>query len=194
MTQRHLWLIDAGHAPSTPGKRSPVTPPGDQLLEWEFARDVAQRLRARLDERGIANHILTPHQEADIKPSARAAMANAIPGRTRLVSIHSNAAGSSGWSDASGIAALHYTGSAVSQAMAEVFQRHLVHVMGWRDRGLKPRGNLSLLKRTRMPAVITETGFYTNRHECSVLLQPSARCRIAEAHAGAIQEIEGVGS
>ena len=111
-----------------------------------------------------------------MKASARARLANDLPGRShRLVSIHANAHGNGRkFTDASGIAVLHYPGSVDSARMAEVFQERLVARTGWRDRGTKKRSNLSLLKRTSMPAIITESGFYTNRAECEAQLQNSS--------------------
>ena len=44
-------ILDAGHGKETPGKRSPILEDGSQLLEWEFNRDICNRIyRLLLDE------------------------------------------------------------------------------------------------------------------------------------------------
>ncbi len=193
MKQRYLWLLDAGHSPATRGKRSPVLSDGRQLLEWEFARDIVHRLRDILDELGIANHEITPHIHADLKPSARARLANYMAKtsgmKCRVVSIHGNAHRST-WSSAEGITVLYHPASKASKAMAEVFQNRLVRQTECKDRGIRPRTNLTLLKATRMPAILSENGFYSNRDECDDMLDGYWRDGIAGAHADAIEMIE----
>lgn len=188
---RYLWLLDAGHAPSTPGKRSPLVRDTTLLEEWEYNREVVRRIRVMLDQRGIANHEVTPHQNVDMKPSQRAALANAIPGSCRLVSVHANAHRmGKEFTSAGGVVVLYNRGSKTGSRIAQVFQRHLVNATGFRDRGIKPRGNLSILKRTRMPAIVTETGFYTNEDECLYLMSDEGRQKIAAAHVTAIVVME----
>jgi len=191
--QRYLWLIDAGHAPETPGKRSP----DGRLLEWQFAREVAGLVAAALDRRGVASHVLTPHTDYDLPPSKRAQLANAVAERVplpcRLVSVHANASGGDGWSEPDGLTVLHYPTSSTSESLARVFLDELARATGWRDRGLRPRDDLTLLKATSMPAVLTECGFYTNEAQCAALLDPSTRQRIAEAHVAAVLRVEESG-
>lgn len=196
MTQRNIYFLDAGHAPSTPGKRSPELEDGRRLLEWEFNRDVVRRICRRLADLGIAHHELTPHMDEDMGPTARAQLANELAREVELpailVSVHSNADGMGGWADGHGVTVLHYVESSVGQAIAERFQQALVQATGWYDRGTKGRSDLSILKKTSMPAVLTENGFYTHREQCEQLLDDGIRQAIAEAHVRAIQELEEV--
>jgi len=189
-----LFIIDAGHAPQTPGKRSPKLEDGRQLLEWRFTRAIARALCERLSRIGIANHELTPHVEEDIAPSSRASMANDIDTRvavdTVLVSIHANAHGNGAeFNDAHGVTVLHYPGSKRSAAIAQVFQDSIVAATGWHDRGIKGRGDLSILKHTHMPAVLTENGFYTHREQCEQLLTAETCDAIVQAHVDAILSV-----
>jgi N-acetylmuramoyl-L-alanine amidase len=96
------------------------------------------------------------------------------------------------WTDANGVTVLHYPTSARSKEIAELFQGHLVKLTCWRDRGIKARGDLSILKFTHMPAIITENGFYTCREQCEEMLRPEIRGVIAHAHVMAIAELEGL--
>ena len=68
----------------------------------------------------------------------------------------------------------------------------LVQVTGWRDRGIR-QGDFQILRATAMPAILTETGFYTNREQLEYLLDPDWRETIAAAHVEAITEIEAMG-
>lgn len=192
--QRNIYFIDAGHAPLTPGKRSPELPDGRRLLEWQFNRDVVRRICRILAELGIAHHELTPHMHEDMGPTARAQLANELAAEVELpailISVHSNAAGNGGWEDADGVTVLYYPTSHAGLALAERFQAEIVAATGWRDRGVKPRGDISILKKTHMPAVLTESGFYTSREQCAQLLDDSVREMIALAHVAAIQELE----
>lgn len=194
MGQRNIYILDAGHAPSTAGKRSPELPDGRRLLEWQFSRDVVRRICRILDELGIAHHELTPHMDEDMGPAARAQLANELADEVELpailVSVHSNAAGNGGWQDADGVTVLHHPGSERGLALAERFQAEIVAATGWRDRGVKGRSDLSILSKTRMPAVLTENGFYTSQQQCEQLLDDSVRETIALAHVAAIQELE----
>jgi len=192
-TQRFVWLLDAGHSPETPGKRAP----NGSLLEWRFNRSVVARLAVELERRGVAHHVLTPCTDYDLPPSKRAQLANEVADRmplpSRLVSVHANASGDGqGWTEPDGLTVLHYPTSSVSEEIAQTFLGELVRATGWRDRGLRPRDDLTLLKATRMPAVLTENGFYTNEAQCTLLLEPGTQQRLAEAHAAAILQLEGV--
>jgi len=74
--------------------------------------------------------------------------------------------------------------------MAEVFQRHLIQEMKWRDRGIKPRKGLYLLRESTMNAVMTENGFMTHPWQATKLMRNSTRKNVAMAHVQAIVEIE----
>jgi N-acetylmuramoyl-L-alanine amidase len=197
MAQRFLWLLDAGHAPATPGKRSPRFEDDSRLYEWEFARHVVDLVAGELEDRGIAHHVLTPRTDADMGPSQRAALANYIAGAlgmtSRLLSIHANAHGDGHeFNDAHGLTVLYYPTSEKGKDMAQQLQARLVGATGLRDRGIKPRDDLSLLKRTHMPAVLSENGFYTNREECELLRSLDFRMKVAHAHAEFIASAEPV--
>lgn len=200
MTQKTLFLLDAGHAPDTRGKRSPLMRGGVRLFEWDFARAVVDRIAVKLDALGIAYHVVTPRTNKDLGPTARASLANAVarnfPGlRKLMISIHGNAAKDrdavqDGWSDAGGVTVLHHTSSRKSKKFAQLLQNKLVVASSLRDRGIKARNNLSILKRTSMPAILSECGFYTNKSEVGLLLSEDGRDMFADAHVAFIAEVE----
>ena len=85
-------LID-GHGRETAGKRSP----DGRLLEWSYNREIARRVNAELQRRGLYSSLLVPEDE-DISLAERCKRVNRVCselGRRNvcLVSIHVNAAG-----------------------------------------------------------------------------------------------------
>lgn len=66
-------LIDAGHGINTPGKKSP----DGRLKEYEWARNIAQRLEANLKSNGYDVQRVVPEVE-DISISTRCNRVNAI--------------------------------------------------------------------------------------------------------------------
>jgi N-acetylmuramoyl-L-alanine amidase len=199
---RYLWCLDAGHGRRTAGKRSPVFElegKTTQFLEYEFNRDIIARMIGTLDEKGVRYFITVPEVDIDDFLQGRVDRANSkqsdIP--KLFVSIHANAApapSANSWCADSirGIETWHFHGSKTGQKIAGIFQRHLIAQTGFNNRHLKsrPQGQFFVLRRTNMPAILTENGFYNNRLEVLELMKPEVRQKIADAHVEAILEIE----
>jgi len=189
-----LWLLDNGHGVDTPGKRSPMLTDGRQFLEYEFNREIVSKMREQLDASDLSSICLVPEKK-DVPLGIRVQRANSFNKSKPcvLVSVHSNAYGDGlRFTIPRGIASFYFENSEMSRRLAEVFQENLIQKSGWRDRGVKP-GNFQILRKTSMPAVLTETGFYTNREQVEYLLDPDWREHIASAHVEAITEIESKG-
>lgn len=194
MESRYLWLLDNGHAGSTPGKRSPVTDNGQQLRIYEFTRDIVNRIAAKLDAAGISNYILIPETEEDISAVDRADRANSLLAeKPKLyISVNGNANGySESWDAASGIETYYCMGSAKGKRMAGTFQKKLIEYSGLKDRGVKT-AEFIVLTKTQMPAILTGNGFYTNKDECTRMFEPEFREQIANAHVQAIIELDPI--
>ena len=199
-TPRYLWCLDNGHGEGTSGKRSGLFDDGSQLFEYELNRAINSRLMAKLDEIGVKYFNVVPEVEGDILLGTRVSRANTketdLPGGKIYVSIHANANGNSGWdpANASGIETWFYGGSWRSKKIASAFQRHLIQDMGWKDRALRYHEPYSssfyVLRKTTMPAVLIENGFYTSRPEAELLRMDEIRDQLANAYLKAILEIE----
>ena len=189
--KRYLWLLDNGHGETTPGKRSPIFDDGRQLFEYEFNRAVVARIKKRLDEIGVAYVDLVPTDD-DVSLGDRVALAAACDDQGLdnkvYVSVHGNAA-TDDWSSANGIETFCYPGSTTGHRLGDVFQKHLIDQTGWRDRGVK-EAKFYVLRKTTMPAILTENGFFSNQQQCEQMLSAEYRDKIAEAHVQAILEIE----
>lgn len=184
-------IIDNGHGRETPGKRSP----DGRLLEWQWTRDAAKRLKAELEKMGIEVRLLVP-EDLDIPISIRVERANSIA-RWRpnclLVSIHVNASNGKGWSDASGFSAWICDGaSKESEQLALSLQRTATSMGLSGNRWLPKEGffraNFNIIKRTIMPAVLTENMFMTNEGDVAFLLSEHGRKKIISLHVTAIRE------
>lgn len=98
--------------------------------------------------------------------TARVNEANAW-GADIFLSLHTNAAANPA---ASGSEALIYSRSSeVARELAEDILEELNLVTGLRNRGVIERPGLYVLKRTRMPAVLVEMGFISNRYDAELM-------------------------
>lgn len=198
---RFMWCLDNGHGKKTPGKRSPLFDDGrTRLLEYEFNRDIVQRIREALDKHDVKYYITVPEVDIDDFLKGRVDRANDLKSDLPkiFVSVHGNAgpaANSETWSPASGIETWFFHGSARSQKIASIFQKHLIEKTGFRNRNIKsqPTGQFYVLRNTNMPSVLTENGFYNNKAEAAEMMKPEVRQKIADAHVAAILEIEKSG-
>jgi N-acetylmuramoyl-L-alanine amidase len=198
----YMWCIDNGHGAFTQGKRSPVLPDGRQLLEYEFNRDISARIFTALDRVGVAYYNVIPEVQVGNFLTERVDRANRLSSSLPklFLSIHGNAGPAPTLQDFAddtvrGIETWYYHGSTNGRNMAAVFQRHLIERTGMVNRHLRSKvtGQFYVLRATRMPAVLTENGFYNNRFDLESMLTAEFRQTIAEAHVAAILEIEANG-
>lgn len=197
-----IVILDAGHGINTSGKRSPY--PHD-LQEWRYNRDIVSGIASRLRAEGIECYIDHPEdleiggQSRDL--SIRTGRANACHSRARkngrttiLVSVHVNASGAcNGWANANGWTVWVAKGASQdSRRLARLLYDEAD------KRGL--RGNRSapacryweadfwMLRKSVMPAVLTENLFMDNRNDVEYLLSPEGRFNIISLHADAIKK------
>ncbi len=201
-TPRFLWCLDNGHGKLQPGKRSPIWKEGEvdkQFFEYEFNRDVVERIKKGLKEKGVRFFDLVPdflEVGSFLKERVERANKRESDLPKLYVSVHSNAgpAAVGKWVSPSikGAEVWFAKNSKKGKKMAAVFQKHILHQTGFKDRKLKSTQikNLYVLAKTSMPAILTENGFYNNKTEVLELMKDSVRQKIADAHIAAILEIE----
>lgn len=202
-TPRYLWCLDNGHGKKTPGKRSPLFDDGKtRFLEYEFNRDIVNRIIKKLDEVGVKTYNVVPEVDIDDFLEGRVNRANNkksdLP--KLFVSVHSNAApaaNANSWAPptVSGIETWFYHGSKRGQKLAAIFHKYLIEETGLKNRHLKskPEGQFYVLRKTNMTSVLTENGFYNNKKEAAELMKDEVRQQIADAHVKAILEVEKEG-
>lgn len=195
---RYFWCLDNGHGKKTAGKRSPKFPDGSQFMEYEFNRDVVNRIIKALDQQGVKTFNVVPEVDIDNFLEGRVKRANNKKSDLPkiFVSVHANAAparpGKWAADSISGIETWCYHGNKKGRKVASIFQKHLVAQTGWKNRFVKSQASKQfyVLRKTNMTAILTENGFYNNERECKELMKDSVRQKIADAHVDAIMEIE----
>lgn len=167
-------VIDPGHGGHDRGGI-----PGQRASEKDLALDVARRLRDILNNDGVKT-VMTRTDDTFIPLPQRSAIANAHPGAL-FISIHFNSAIRSG---ADGFETYYYNPNA--EGVAGRVQAGLMRLEKVENRGVKRRAYY-VLRNTRIPAVLAECGFLTNRNEAALCMQPSHRQELASALAKAIE-------
>ncbi len=187
-----IILIDNGHGKNTAGKCSP----DGRLLEYAWAREIAQRIVDALRARGYdARRIVT--EERDISLSTRCKRVNDICKQVGAknvicISIHINAAGADGkWHNARGWTGWVYSfASANSKKLAQALyaqaERH--NLKG--NRFVPPcrywTKNLAMVRDTNCPAVLTENLFQDNKEDVEILLSERGKQAIVDLHVDGI--------
>lgn len=173
-------LIDNGHGKETPGKCSP----DGRLREYAYTREIADRVVAALQSKGIDASRIVP-EESDISLAERCARANAIykeSGKQAiLVSVHCNAAGNgSAWMSARGWSVFvdptaSQNSRRLATAIANVATGKGVKVRKETgDRNYWVQG-LYICKHTNCPAVLVENFFQDNKEDVAFLLSEEGK-------------------
>jgi len=172
---RPTVVIDAGH-----GGHDRGGVPGDRYAEKVYTLDVARRLEARMRSAGYRT-VMTRRGDYFVGLGARCAVANRVR-NSIFISIHFNSARREG---ANGIETYYYTRR--SAGLAAAVHSQLVRATPTEDRRLRVRG-FYVVRNTRVPAVLAECGFLTNRAEGRLIAGSAAyRQRLADALATAIR-------
>lgn len=199
---RTLVLLDAGHGEDTPGKRSPIWEDGSQLFEWAFNRVLVQYIKDYL-KLGVSYVVLVPENE-DILLEERIDRIERIHKAYKddfdliyLVSIHGNAFKTS---SPNGIEVYTTRGITEADPIAKKYF-YTLKQLGWNMRfdyedGYPDReANFYIIREAEklgVPGILTENGFYTNREDCSKMLDFFWQKKIAQAHYDAAFQIERI--
>lgn len=178
-SQKILVAIDDGHGYETQGKRTPMFADGTTMKENEFNEAVTLKLKKYLENANIDVLLVAP-ETTDVSLQTRVSRANSAKADI-YVSIHANAYGS-GWNTANGFETLIFPNAgAKTVELAECIHNKCITATGLRNRGIKERPDLYVLRKTSMPAVLLECGFMTNQAEAELLRSDSYRNKVAEA-------------
>jgi N-acetylmuramoyl-L-alanine amidase len=167
-------VIDAGHGGHDRGGG-----PGQRIPEKPYTLDVAKRLQRILAGKGYRT-VMTRSGDYFVGLGERCSVAN-DQGRAIFVSIHFNSARREG---ANGIETYYYGSS--GGRLASAIHAEVLRVARTEDRRVRRRG-FYVLRHTRVPAVLCELGFLTNRDEAKKISGSSSyRQSLAEAVARGI--------
>lgn len=187
-------VLDPGH-----GTQSANQSPDGTYIEPEFTLDVAKRMKEILKSHGVAvtmtrNGASCPTGAANTADlQYRCDVANAIRDLDLFVSVHTNAAGGSGWSSAKGWEAHVYSTAGKGAAAAEdMLERVKAAGADVRSSPIVASPFLYVLKHTVAPAVLLECGFHTNQEETALLKDDGYRQKLAQAQAYGILDYLGI--
>ena len=187
-----IILLDNGHGRETPGKRSP----DGRLMEWEYTRQLAAAIEARLLATGY-NVRRIVEEAADVPLRERCRRVNEVC-RTHphvlLISLHCNAAGNgSQWCEARGWGA--YVSLNASENRKRLARRlcEAAELFGQKVRRYAPGQpwwvqNLAMCRDTKCPAVLTENLFQDNRADVDYLLSVEGKQALADLHVQGIAD------
>lgn len=183
-------LVDNGHGSNTPGKRSP----DGRLLEYAYAREIAERVVRELCKRGLdAERIV--REEIDVPLSERCNRANEYKANEAiLVSIHCNAAGiGKTWMSAKGWSAfVSLNASDKSKKLANCLARQAaankLYVRYQRPDAGYWQQDLAICRDTKCPAVLTENLFMDNKEDVDFLLSEAGKSAIVKLHVDGITD------
>lgn len=170
--------IDPGHGGSDPGAIGP-----NKLQEKTVTLAVAQRVQDLLEKAG-AKVLMTRKTDVDVfgpnasavdELNARTVAANNNKADV-FVSIHINAFTNP---TVGGTATYYYQKSNYDALLADCIQSNLVSTAGLQNRGTYAAG-FYVIKRTQMPAVLTELGFISNPDEEKLLSTPQFQQKMAQ--------------
>ena len=191
-----LVILDNGHGglikdkPQTQERRSKVFPNKGQLFEGEFNRAIVNGIIQELTFMRIPYLNVCPELE-DMTLETRVKRANKhIEKNCFFVSIHANAGGGHGSEF------FCYKNSVTGRKLATIFAEEFENQ--YPDRKLRTdndqvkykEGNYHVLRRTKMPAVLTENFFFDNVDEAlKILLNREERLKIIDFHVAAIVRV-----
>lgn len=194
MSKQPLVYLDYGHYDGINGHKSP-----DGLVEeWRIVRIIGYFLLRNLERLGIKVREVHPENRMITSPgndlAVRHRRANAWYEKDKnmyeciFVSLHTDAAGCSGWTEARG-ATVHIcdNSSDKSRQLAQAYANMLTqHRLTGNRKGIIRFNNFSVLANTHMPAVLVENLFIDNLYDCKILMDESEDNPLVNANLSAI--------
>ena len=160
--------IDQGHNPENPNAGAEGNGLREQDITYRVGKALGDLLRANPDfevreSRPTPETALGSSNTTSLRQ--RVQDANAW-GANYFISIHTNA---SSIPTATGIEAFVYEAPSPAARLGEDMMASLSAATGLPNRGTKVRPGLYVLRRTSMPAVLTEIGFITNPSDAALM-------------------------
>lgn len=160
--------IDQGHNPVNPNAGAEGNGLREQNLVYEIGRELASLLRANGN---FEVRLSRPTPQTQLGNSTSSSLRIRVNeanswGADYFISLHTNASTSPA---ANGSEALVYYSPSRSASLAEDILEGLNEATGLRNRGVKVRSGLYVLRKTQMPAVLVELAFISNPEEAALM-------------------------
>ncbi|AHV98022.1 N-acetylmuramoyl-L-alanine amidase family protein [Paenibacillus sabinae] len=177
---KKLIVLDAGHGAKDSGAVG-IT----GKYEKNFNLAVVLKAQELLKKESDIDVVLTRSDDTFLELKDRVAIANNL-NADLFVSVHAN---SSSTSVASGTETYYKRDE--SKAFAKVMHKYLVQATGLSDRGVQ-YGNFHVIRETKMPAILLEVGYLSNKKDEAALFTEDLQYRVAEAIVSGIKEYLGI--
>ncbi len=176
-----LVVLDPGHGGHDPGAVS------HGLEEKELVLEICKRARVALERDFDVQVAMTRTDDTFVELADRAKFANARKAAV-FVSVHINSAAAV---TARGFETYRHTGAGTASASGRL--QAVVHAAileAMRPRGVVDRkekaANFAVIRLTKMPALLTENLFISNRDDAALLRDVGFIAAVAESHARGI--------
>lgn len=151
-------FINAGHGGKDPGA---VSKKGTK--EADITKKVSSLLACQLIQKGFNMEFFQQKNSfTEVSQAENDSNSNLF------ISIHCNAAASD---KANGVEVLYYPTSTRGLRCAQIVQNELVETTTLKDRGIKARNDLHVLRKTKATAILVELAFISNPEEEKLLLE-----------------------
>lgn len=173
--------LDAGHGGKDPGAVNKAL----GYNESHATLSIVKKIQDVLLYNGYQVK-LTRDTDVYIPLTERCQISNTF-GADAFISIHLNS-----YSDpkSNGMEVLRYpVVGDTTKRLATSVHKHLLAVTGFRDRGIKERSDLTVLKKTGAPAILVECGFISNSEEAKKLFDPDFQMQVAHAILAGVQGV-----
>lgn len=164
----YVVYIDPGHGGSDPGAI------GNGIQEKDINLKIALGVRDKLQSMGITVH-MSRYTDAFVSLEDIAKGANAVMPDI-FISIHQNSFTNP---SANGIETYWYKAD-IDKKLATALQNRLIENTGAYNRGVKNEA-FYVIKNTKMPSSLVESGFITNPNEANLLKNPDYQNKIISA-------------
>ena len=160
--------IDQGHNPESPNAGAE----GNGLREQDITYRVGIALYELLSENpNFTARLSRPTADTQLGTTNASSLRFRVDdanswGADAFISIHTNA---SSIASASGTESLVYAEGTPAYRLGESIARGISEATGLRNRGVLLRPGLYVLRRTAMPAVLSEIGFITNAEDARLM-------------------------
>jgi len=160
--------IDQGHNPENPNAGAEGNGLQEQTITYSVGQELAALLRQNPDfEVRLSRPTPTTSLGTSNTTSLQARVNDANSwGADYFISIHTNASSNP---DATGVEAFAYSAPSRAFSLGEDIVENISATTGLRDRGMKVRPGLYVLRRTNMPAVLVELGFISNPSDAALM-------------------------
>ena len=160
--------IDQGHNPLNPNAGAEGNGLREQDIVFQIGIDLAERLRA---DGNFEVRLSRPNADTQIGTSNSSSLRLRVEdanswGADYFISLHTNA---SSVASATGSEAFAFSSPSAAFSLGEDILYWLNRTTGLRNRGMKVRSGLYVLRRTAMPAVLVELGFITNYNDAMLM-------------------------